>query len=456
MSEMEHAYQRALDYLYSFVDYSLKHASELARADFNLERMERLLHLLGDPHRAYPVLHVAGTKGKGSVCALSAAALRAAGLGVGLYTSPHLLDYAERIQINGQPVPHADLVELVERIKPFVAQVPFLTTFEITTALAFLYFALQKVEIAVIEVGLGGRLDATNVVWPHVSVITPISYDHTQVLGNTLAQIAREKAGIIKEGRPLIVARQEAEAMEAIRRIAEERRAPLTLIGRDVFVERRSFDREGQHLAIWDRHGHRLETRLALLGPHQVENAAVAAAALWELQAQGFPISDAHLRQGFSTVRWPARFEVARFDPPLIFDAAHNQASFHFLAQTLAEIFPQHPVSLVFGASEDKDIPAMLREIRPRLKKLLLTRAHHPRAASLEHLQACAQQVGVAFESYPTVEQAFGRALELSAQDGSAVLVAGSMFVTAEAMELWSALADRRSSAPRPPQAERG
>ncbi len=456
MSKIEHTYQNALDYLYSFVDYSLKHASELARVDFNLERMEKLLHLLGDPHRAYPVLHVAGTKGKGSVCALSATALRAAGLRVGLYTSPHLLDYAERIQIDGQPIPHIHLVELVEHIKPFVAQVPYLTTFEITTALAFLYFALQNVQIAVVEVGLGGRLDATNVVRPQASVITPISYDHTQVLGNTLAQIAREKAGIIKEGRPLIVAKQEPEALEVIQKIAEEKRAPLTLIGRDVVVERRQFDLKGQTLAIWDRKGHSLEARLALLGPHQVENAAVAAAALWELQAQGFPITDSHIAQGFAEVRWPARFEVMSFAPPIIFDSAHNQAAFHFLSQTLAETFPQHGVCLVFGASEDKDIPAMLREIRPRLKMLLLTRSHHPRAASIEHLEACAREIGVDFESHPSVAEAFTRALELSLRESSLVLVAGSMFVTAEAMQFWPVLADRLSSAPRPPQVKQG
>ncbi len=437
----EIAYQHALDYLYSFVDYSLKHASELARADFNLDRMVQLMRLLEDPHRAYPILHVAGTKGKGSVCALSAAALQAAGLRVGLYTSPHLLDYAERIQINAVPIPHAHLVELVESLKPFIARVPYLTTFEITTALAFLYFAQQKVDIAVIEVGLGGRLDATNIVWPQVSVITSISYDHMAVLGNTLAQIAGEKAGIIKEGRPVVSASQAPEALERIEEVAKEKHAPLTLLTRDVFAERSAFSLKGQAVRIWTRDGRRLETHLPLLGVHQVENAGVAAAALWKLQEEGLPITDQAIAQGFAAARWPARFEIVRMEPPVIFDSAHNQVSFRALSQTLAETFPQHAVYLVFGSSEDKDIPSMLSEIRPRLRKLILTRAHHPRAAALEDLEQIARTQGIAFERHAEVAQAFARALELASQDGNAVLVAGSMFVTAEAMQAWPALA---------------
>lgn len=443
MNEVEIAYQRALDYLYGFVDYSLKHASDLARADFNLGRMERLMQLLGDPHRAYPVLHVTGTKGKGSVCALAAAALQAAGLRVGLYTSPHLLDYAERIQVNATPIPHAHLVETLEDLKPYIAQVPYLTTFEITTALAFLYFARQNVDIAVIEVGLGGRLDATNIVRPQVSVITSISYDHMAVLGNTLAQIAREKAGIIKEGRPVVSASQEQEALQVIEEVAKDRHAPLTLLSRDVFADRIGFDLNGQAVRFWTRDGRQIETHLPLLGRHQVENAGVAVAALWNLQKQGIGVDDQAIRRGFASVHWPARFEIVRLKPPVIFDSAHNQASFRVLTQTLAETFPKHKVYLVFGASEDKLLEAMLQEIRPHIEKILLTRANHPRATELERLETLARQQGLEFETYPTVAQAFTRALELAAQDGNAVVVAGSMFVTAEAMEKWRAVAGK-------------
>ena len=208
---MNKSYQNALDYLYSFVDYSLKHASELAKAEFNLDRMRALMHLLGDPQNDYPIIHVAGSKGKGSTAAFIASALRAADYRVGLYTSPHLQDFTERMQINGIPIPQDEFAELVEEIKPAVAQVPYITTFELTTALAFLYFSRQNVTAAVFEVGLGGRLDATNIITPLVSVITSISLEHTAVLGNTLTQIAREKAGIVKEGHPFVASPQKAD-----------------------------------------------------------------------------------------------------------------------------------------------------------------------------------------------------------------------------------------------------
>src|SRR3990172_1466149 len=201
--DTETTYNLALDYLYSFVDYSLKHSSELARADFNLDRMFALMDLLGNPQKKYPIIHVAGTKGKGSVSALCASALQAAGYKAGLYTSPHLEDYCERTQVNAKPISHAQMVELVEEIKPAVAQIEKLTTFEITTALAFMAFSKYGINAAVFEVGLGGQIDATNIVIPKVSVITSLSYDHMAVLGNTLALIAGEKAGIIKQNVPV-------------------------------------------------------------------------------------------------------------------------------------------------------------------------------------------------------------------------------------------------------------
>ena len=250
--DIEVEYNKALDYLYSFVDYSLKHISELAKAEFNLDRMFALMKELGDPHTKYPIIHVAGTKGKGSVSALCASALQAAGYKTGLYTSPHLLDYTERIQINGEPISHEQLVELVEEIKPAVAKIPKLTTFEITTAIAFLTFAKQNVQAAVFEVGLGGRLDATNVLMPKVSVITSLSYDHMAVLGDTLAKIAGEKAGIIKEGVPVVSSPQKEEALQVLERVAKERNCPFILVGEDVKFERLTSSLDGQSLRIID------------------------------------------------------------------------------------------------------------------------------------------------------------------------------------------------------------
>src|SRR5215217_2290591 len=232
MNDTEIAYNQALDYLYSFVDYSLKHISELAKAEFNLDRMFALMEELGNPQSKYPIIHVAGTKGKGSVAALCASALKAAGYNTGLYTSPHLWDYTERIQINGEPISHVQLIELVGQVKPAVAKIPKLTTFEITTALGLLAFARNDVNAAVVEVGLGGRLDATNIVMPRVSVITSLSYDHMAVLGNTLAAIAGEKAGIIKPGIPVVSAPQVEEALDVLKRVASERNSPFVLVGR--------------------------------------------------------------------------------------------------------------------------------------------------------------------------------------------------------------------------------
>ena len=427
--DIETRYNHALDYLYSFVDYSLKHSSELAKADFNLDRMFALMELLGNPQKQYPIIHVAGTKGKGSTSALCAAALQAAGYKVGLYTSPHLEDYVERIQVDGRPISHEQLAELVEEIKPAVAQIPYLTTFEITTALAFMAFGKYGVTAAVFEVGLGGRLDATNIVTPKVSVITSLSYDHTAVLGNTLTLIAGEKAGIIKEGVPVVSSPQKDEALEVLERVAKNKNAGLTLVGRDVNFALIESSLEGQKLRIQNS-----EFRIPLLGNHQVENAATAYTAL---KVSGIPITDDQIQKGFSQVQWRARFEVARREPPVIFDSAHNQDSFAKLSETLEIYFPGKKVYLIFGASEDKNIPGMFAELKSKIEKIIVTRADHPRALEVEKIQGLAEQAGVKSEAVTPVKSALERALELSSKDGSIVLSAGSMFVTAEVMTAW-------------------
>ena len=430
----ETAYNLALDYLYSFVDYSLKHASELAKADFSLDRMFALMDALGEPQNAYPIIHVAGTKGKGSTSALCAAALQAAGYKVGLYTSPHLEDYCERIQIDASPLAHGQLAALVDEVRPAVARVPKLTTFEITTAIGFLAFARAGVDAAVVEVGLGGRLDATNVATPRVSVITSLSMDHTAVLGDTLAKIAGEKAGIIKEGIPVVSSPQKAEALDVLERVARERSASLTLVGRDVKFAFVSSSLDGQHFIIHNSEFRIMNYEIPLLGQHQIINAATAYAAL---KVSGIEITDETIQKGFSQVKWPARFEVVRREPPVIFDSAHNDDSFARLRETLETYFPGRPVYLIFGASEDKNIPGMFREMKPKIKKLIATRADHPRALEVEKILGLADQAQVKHEAATPVSAALARALELSAKDGSIVLSAGSMFVTAEVMAAW-------------------
>jgi len=455
LMDAETAYNKALDYLYSFVDYSLKHTSELVKAEFNLERMFELMAALGNPQDSYPIIHVAGTKGKGSVAAMAASALHAAGYRAGLYISPHLQDFCERIQVNGEPIPHSDpsghasgqsLAALVEEIKPAVARLPFITTFELTTALGFLYFAQRGVEAAVIEVGLGGRLDATNIVTPLVSVITSLSYDHMAVLGDTLAQIAGEKAGIIKEGVPVVSSPQVDEALGVLEKVAAERNAPLTLVGRDVVFEAGEHSLDGQSLTIVNRKSKIVNPvilRIPLLGAHQVVNAATAYAAL---KASGLNVPDAAIQKSFAEVKWPGRFEILRREPPVILDSAHNTDSAQKLRQALDDYFPKRPVILIFGASEDKDVLGMFAEWKPRLSHILATKAVHPRALEPEQLLGLAQQAGVPAEAVTPVEAALARALELSAKDGSMVLSAGSMFVTAEVRTAWQNYVDKLAS----------
>jgi dihydrofolate synthase/folylpolyglutamate synthase len=437
--DAETAYNQALDYLYSFIDYSLKKAAELAKAEFKLERMFALLEMLGNPQDAYPTLHVAGTKGKGSTSALMAWGLSANGYKTGLYISPHLQDFAERIQIDGKPIAHDELARLVEEMKPFVAQVPQLTTFEITTALGFLYFARQKVDAAVIEVGLGGRLDATNVITPRVSVITSLSYDHMAVLGNTLTLIAGEKAGIIKPGVPVVSAPQADEALTVLERISAERGSPMTLVGRDIEFEAREHSLDGQSLTIFNQQSSTnnpksVILRIPLLGAHQVVNAATAYAALC---ASGLNVSNRNIRKGFSRVHWPCRFEVARREPPVIFDSAHNVDSFQKLEQTLEDYFPGRPVILIFGSSEDKDMVGMISTLKGRLKRVIATRADHPRASAPEKILEAAGRLEVPYEAAAPVSAALDRALEVASGGKEIILSAGSMFVTAEVKTAW-------------------
>jgi dihydrofolate synthase/folylpolyglutamate synthase len=439
MNDTETRYNQALDYLYSFVDYSLKHISELAKAEFNLDRMFALMKELGDPQEKYPIIHVAGTKGKGSVAALCASALQAGGYRTGLYTSPHLWDYTERIQIDGQPISHEQLVELVEQVKPAVARIPKLTTFEITTALGLLAFAKNDVNAAVVEVGLGGRLDATNIVTPRVSVITSLSYDHMAVLGNTLAEIAGEKAGIIKGGIPVVSAPQPDEALQVLERVAKQRGCPFVLVGRDVGFERLTSSLDGQTLRLSTFHfpfatqPHALDLTIPLLGIHQIENAAIACAAL---KNSGISLSDQSIRQGFTRVKWPARFELLRREPPIVIDSAHNRDSARRLRETLDEYFPDTPVVLIFCALQDKDIPGMLEELKPRLECVVATRADHPRAPSAAWMAEQVQKAGIPVEAVEPVPNALERALGL-ARDQKLVLAAGSVAFAGEVSAAW-------------------
>jgi dihydrofolate synthase / folylpolyglutamate synthase len=452
LMDVDLAYQQALDYLYSFVDYSLTRAFRNSPEKFDLGRMERLLERLGNPHKQYKVIHLAGTKGKGSTAAMIFSALQAAGYRVGFYTSPHLVNFNERIQINNKLIPHERIVALVDQLKPHAEFIHQITTFELTTAMAFQYFFEEKVDIAVIEVGMGGRVDSTNLVDPIVSVITSISYDHMAVLGNTLTSIATEKAGIIKPERPVVSSPQKEEALEVIQKIAAGLHSPLTLVGMDYLFKRVENSLDGQSFMVWNLNDQPildkylmgkelmdwepLTLEIPLLGLHQIENAATAYAAIDISRKVGVEISNHQIREGFKNVFWPCRFEVINRSPFLVIDSAHNRDSSLRLRQAIEDYLPGIPVILVFGASEDKDIEGMFAELLPGVKHLIATESTHPRALRADALVELARHYGCPAEAIVPVGAALEKALNLAGKD-AAVVVAGSLFVAAAVRETW-------------------
>lgn len=448
MNQLEQSFQDSLDFIYSFVDFSMKRHVDDAHKFFKLDRMKGLMDLLGNPQNQYPCIHVAGTKGKGSVAALCASACQAAGYKVGLYTSPHLEEFTERIQINGAQIDKVSLVRIVEQLRPLTQQIPEVTTFELTTALGFLYFAQNQVDIAVIEVGLGGRLDATNVVNPLVSVITPISYDHTAVLGNTLTEIAYEKGGIIKPGIPVVIAPQHTEAQSELIRIADERKSPTiivdeaytyrllshSLVFQTVSIKSRQ-NRQDQALSLVSKP---LKVELPLLGYHQVQNSVTALAALDVVAQKGFRFSRQAIRSGFKKVSWPARFEILRQNPPVVIDSAHNGDSMLRLRQAIDEYFPTQKFILIFGASADKELDAMFQQILPRIDQVITTQSTHPRAADAERLAGLIRAYAVPVQAAVPAEEAMRLALETAGTD-KGILITGSIFIAAAARSIWNA-----------------
>jgi dihydrofolate synthase/folylpolyglutamate synthase len=451
--DLDKKYQETLDYLYSFVDYSLTRQTRYLPEQFDLGRMFSFMEYLGNPHLACPVIHVAGTKGKGSVSAMCESVLRAAGMRVGFYTSPHLQDYPERIQVNREYIPVTDLIALVDEVRPYLDRGTQLTTFEITTALGFLYFARQGVDCAVIEVGLGGRLDATNVVKPLLSVITSLSLDHMKFLGDTLAEIAAEKAGIIKPGVPVIISPQNEEARLVIERIADENEAPLIEVGRDyLFAEVSHSLTSGQVFQVWSKKEQHLvdeyiesagleewepvRLQIPLLGYHQIENAATAYTALKVASTMGIPISEGDIKRGFSQVSWPGRFEILQSNPPVVIDSAHNRYSALKLRLALDDYYPGVPVILVFGASEDKDVEGMFAELMPRVRRVIAARSYHPRAMDPERIQELARRYARPAIIIEEVQDAVREAI-CQAKGEALVLVTGSFFIAAGARETW-------------------
>ncbi len=434
-------YREAIEYLHSLTDYEKRRIERYSPETLDLSRVERLLDMVGNPHRLYPSVHVAGTKGKGSTSAMIESVLRAAGYRTGFYTSPHLHTFRERIRIGADLISRQDVVALVEEFRPLIARVPGITTFEAITAIAFTYFARQKIDVLVAEVGLGGRLDATNVLRPEVAVITSLSLDHTYLLGNTLPEIAAEKAGIIKDGIPVVTAPQRPEALAVIEETARARHASLTVVGRDWVWEPGPFDLTGQSFAVRRTGDGRDDLagayRIPLLGRHQLENGATALAALQILLERGFRLSRAAAQEGLKNVQWPGRLEILSTDPLVVVDCAHNPYSTEVLREALREWFPGRRWVLIFGASADKDIPGMLRTLLPIADYLIVTRSDHPRSATPVELADIAASVGGGAEIAVNIRRALQRALTLLKPD-TGILVTGSIFLVAEAREEWA------------------
>jgi dihydrofolate synthase/folylpolyglutamate synthase len=388
------SYGEALAWLYSFSDTERtgKFTGKFSRdREDNIARMRALLALLGDPQRAYSVTHIAGTKGKGSTAALLASILRAAGVSTGLYTQPDLHTFRERIQLDGRIISEAEVTQLVPAVRAATEALDLalgsLITYDVGTALAFLAFREAIMRHAVVEVGLGGRLDATNVVEPMATAITSISYDHMEVLGHTLAEIAREKAGIIKPGVPIMTSARAPEALEVIARIAAEREAPLLRIGPkgapdcDYTYSVGKASSEGQFFGVRGPYSAYADLALGLLGEHQIENATLAVALAETLRDTGLPITETAILHGLREARWPARLQVVGRAPWIVVDAAHNADSFAHLLAALRRHFAFERLILVLGVLADKDLSGIATAVAEGgVDRAIATTVASPRA----------------------------------------------------------------------------
>ena len=429
------AYEEALHRLLSLADMERMTAHAAPAYRYDLERMRELAGRLGLLDGGPPIVHVAGTKGKGSVAAMTASALRAHGLRSGLYTSPHLHSFRERIRLDGEPLSEPSFAAAVARVWPVVEEmagepVGAPSTFEALTAMALDVFRDEATGAAVLEVGLGGRLDATNVAASDVAVITSISLDHTAILGSTVVEIAGEKAGIVKGPQPVVTAPQHPDAMAVIRARARSMGAPLTEVGRDVTYVQEEHDLSGQTVLVTTPRD-RYRIRLPLLGAHQAENAAVAVAAL---EQAPLTLTREAIETGLASVRWEGRFQLLATGPYLVVDGAHNPYSMARLRETVREYLPGARVHLVFGASADKQVDLLAEEAAAFAGEVWTVASRHPRAAHPDMLAVLFERHGTSARSAAGVAEGIEHALN-AAGPGDLVLVTGSLFAVAEALQ---------------------
>ncbi|MCR4322317.1 MAG: bifunctional folylpolyglutamate synthase/dihydrofolate synthase [Candidatus Brocadiaceae bacterium] len=488
------SYEEALTFLYKAIDYEKLISYQYNSSTFSLDRMVKMLEYAGNPHKSFPSIHITGTKGKGSTAIMMSTILEHAGLKTGLFTSPHLIDLKERIQINRQNISEHEFTSNLNEFRPYIQHLRETepsaspTFFEILTAIAMLYFKKKLVEMAVLEVGLGGRLDSTNVVIPHVSIITNVGFDHTAILGNTLSSIAYEKAGIIKQGVPVVSTVEDSEALSVIEKTCKEKDARLYLLGRDIWVEEVQSIHENK--SALHRHDHRTildfvvsaqsndfglrnaelslnpkvqnpksEIRspkserglmctiktwrhtypdifLPLIGAHQAKNCALVLGALEIMREQGtISIDDETIRNALVQVHCPARVEVIGKNPLIILDYAHTVDSMKFLRESLLENFTFNKLILVLGFSQDKDLDNILKEIITVGNSIIVTKSRNPRAAPPEDLyQRIENLCGKQAEITDNTQDAVTAAKRMASKE-DLICITGSAYVAGEAMQ---------------------
>lgn len=426
-------YQEALDYIHSRTQFGIK---------LGLDRIRYLLELCDHPHRKYPVIHIAGTNGKGSVAALITSVLSAAGYKVGRFISPHLSSYTERFSINNRNISEDRVGKLVSRLKPVLEQTarhPLYsppTEFEVATLLAFQYFAEERVDVAVIEVGMGGRFDSTNVVDPLVCGIAHIALDHREYLGDTLSAIAAEKAGIIKPGRPVVVGVQEQEAFAVLEKAATKAKAPFYAVGRDFRYKVAAMDIDGVQLEIEGGHEPLLTVRVGLTGRHQAANAALAYGLLSVAKEAGLKWETTDLLHGFAEVKWPGRLELFPCTPPILMDGGHNPDGFTALSEAISDVFAGYQIYLVIGILNNRPLKEMVSILAPRISKVFATKVPDPKSADPTDLAEEFRKHGV--EATTVEEPSMALRAALSEADGQGragegkkrlLLVAGSLYL---------------------------
>ena len=439
-------YAAALAYIDTFINAERSPDFSRQARFYNLERISRLLAYLGDPHRRLKVVHVAGSKGKGSTAALIASILTHAGYKTGLFTQPHLITPRERCRINARLISEAEFAGYVDRLKPSVEAmvrtapasggVGCVSFFEIYTALAFTYFVDNAVDFAVIEVGLGGRLDATNVVDPLVSVITPISLEHTAILGDTHEAIAKEKAEIIKPNRPVVLAPQLPEAHTVFEAVAADRDAPMDEVGRDIHLKRKDWNINGQTLDLTTQAAFYPDLFLALLGEHQAVNAATAIGSIERIRQEGYEVPRTSIYDGLKAVRWAGRMQVVGQLPVILLDGAHSPTSAEALCKAIREVFCYKRLIFVVGLMRDKDLQAIGEVLCPFADEIITTQAFdNPRVTPAEEIAGAWSGTGATFHVRPDVREAISLAQSI-ATTSDLICIAGSIYIVGEAMKV--------------------